>query len=86
MTKLMQETFHHILQLSEEEQNTLAPYLRKHLDEFLKKAQKEKRITEENYTINDFNKKTQQAIRNIEEQKNLTICENTKNLYTELGI
>lgn len=86
MTKLMQETFHHILQLSEEEQNTLAPYLQKHLDEFLKKAEKEKRLAEKNYNINDFNEETQQAIRNIEEQKNLTICENTKDFYTELGI
>jgi biotin-(acetyl-CoA carboxylase) ligase len=86
MTKLMQETFHHILQLSEEKQNILAPYLQKNLDEFLKKAEQEKRIAEESYTINDFNEETQQAIRNIEEQKNLTICENTKDLYTELGI
>jgi hypothetical protein len=33
MTKLMQEIFHHILQLSEEKQNMLAPYLQEHLVE-----------------------------------------------------
>jgi hypothetical protein len=52
----------------------------------LKKPEKEKRIAEENYTINDFNEETQQAIRNIEKQKNLTICENTNYLYSELKI
>ena len=66
MTKLMQKNFHHILQLSQEEQNILASYLQEHLNEFLKKPEKEKRIAEENYTINDFNEETQQAIRNIE--------------------
>ncbi|MEB3120251.1 MAG: hypothetical protein VKL41_03400 [Snowella sp.] len=82
----MQKTFHHILQLSQEEQNILAPYLQEHLNEFLKKPEKEKRIAKENYTINNFNEETQQAIRNIEKQKNLTICENTNYLYSELEI
>lgn len=43
MTKLVQETFEQISQLSQEQQNTLAIYLKKHLDEFLQKAEKEKR-------------------------------------------
>jgi hypothetical protein len=38
----MQETFHHILQLSEEEQNILATYLQEHLNEFLNKAREGK--------------------------------------------
>lgn len=86
MTKLIQETFEQISQLSEEQQNTLATYLQKHLDEFLQKAEQEKRIEEKTYTINDFNQETQQAIRNIEEQKNLTACEDKNKLYRELGI
>ena len=86
MTKLIQETFEQISRLSEEQQNTLATYLQKHLDEFLQKAEKEKRIEEETYTINDFNEETQQAIRNIEEQKNLTVCKDKNELYNELGI
>ena len=86
MTKLVQETFELISRLSEEQQNTLATYLQKHLDEFLQKAEKEKRIEEETYTLNDFNEETQQAIRNIEERQNLTVCENKNELYHELGI
>ncbi|MEA5536524.1 hypothetical protein [Crocosphaera sp. XPORK-15E] len=86
MTKLIQETFEQILQLPEEQQNTLAIYLRKHLDEFLEQAEKEKRIAEGNYTTDDFNEETQQAIKNIEEQKNLTYCSNKNELYHELGI
>jgi polyhydroxyalkanoate synthesis regulator protein len=86
MTKLIQETFEQISQLSEEQQNILATYLKKHLDEFLKQAEKEKRIEEGTYTINDFNQETQQAIQNIEERKNLTVCENQNELYYELGI
>jgi hypothetical protein len=49
----------------------------------LKKADKEKRLSEENYTIDDFHEGTQQAIKNIEEQKNLTICGNKNDLYAE---
>ena len=86
MTKLVQETFEQISRLSEEQQNTLAIYLQKHLDEFLQKAEKEKRIEEGTYTINDFNQQTQQAIKNIEEKQNLTICSNKNELYSELGI
>lgn len=86
MTKLMQETFAQILQLSEEQQNTLATYLQKHLVEFLERAEKEKRIAEQTYTIDDFNEETQQAIANIESQTNLTVCENKNDLYSELGI
>lgn len=86
MTKLIQETFKQISLLSEEQQNTLANYLQKHLDEFLQKAEIEKRIEEQTYTINNFNEETQLAIRNIEKQKNLTICKNKNELYHELGI
>jgi hypothetical protein len=86
MTKLIQETFEQISRLSQEQQNTLAIYLQKHLDEFLQQAEKEKRIEEGTYTINDLNEETQQAIKNIEEQKNLTLCDNKNELYHELGI
>jgi hypothetical protein len=86
MTRLIQETFEQISQLSEEQQNILATYLKKHLHEFLQQAEKEKRIEEQTYTINDFNEETQLAIKNIEEQKNLTVCANTNELYKELGI
>ena len=86
MTQLIKETFEQISRLSEEQQNTLAMYLQKHLDEFLQKAEQEKRIEEATYTINDFNQETQQAIRNIEKQKNLTVCEDKNELYRELGI
>ena len=86
MTKLIQETFKQISLLSEEQQNTLANYLQKHLDEFLQKAEIEKRIKEQTYTINNFNQETQQVIRNIEEQRNLTTCKNKNELYHELGI
>ena len=86
MTKLIQETFEQISRLSEEQQNTLAKYLQKHLIEFLQQAEKEKRIEEQTYTIDDFNEETQQAIKNIEAQKNLTICETKNDLYHELGI
>ena len=86
MNKLIQKTFEQISRLSEEQQNTLATYLQKHLDEFLQQAEKEKRIDEGTYTINDLNEETQQAIKNIEEQKNLTVCDNKNELYNELGI
>lgn len=86
MTKLIQETFEQILQLSEEQQNILANYLQKHLHEFLQQAEKEKRIEEGTYTINDLNEETQQSIKNIEEQKNLTICQSQDELYQKLGI
>ena len=86
MTKLIQETFEQISQLSEEQQNTLAIYLQRHLKKFLQEAEKEKRIDEGTYTIEDLNEETQQAIKNIEEQKNLTVCDNKNELYNELGI
>ncbi|MDJ0601585.1 MAG: hypothetical protein QNJ37_22410 [Crocosphaera sp.] len=86
MTQLIQETFEQILQLSEEQQNMLAIYLQKHLDEFLQQAEKEKRIEEGTYTMDDFNEETQQSIQNIEDKKNLTICKDKKHLYDELGI
>jgi|GEM_PF-2247009 len=86
MTKLIQETFEQISQLNEEQQNTLAIYLQKHLHEFLQKAEKEKRIEEGNYRINDFNQETQETIQNIEEKRNLTVCKNKNELYNELGI
>ena len=86
MTGLMKQTFDKISRLSEEKQDTLAAYLQKHMDDLLQKAEKEKRIEEGNYTIDDFNEETQQAIKNIEEYKNLTVCENKDDLYKELGI
>ncbi|WP_202799229.1 MULTISPECIES: hypothetical protein [Moorena] len=86
MTKLIQETFEQIAQLSEEQQNALAIFLQKHLALILQQAEREKRIEENTYTINDFNEETQQAIINIEEQKNLTVCANKESLYNELGI
>jgi len=46
MTKLTQETFEQILQLSEEQQDALATYLQKHLIELLEKSEKEQRIVE----------------------------------------
>ncbi len=46
-------------------------------NEFLKQSEKEKRIVEGTYTIDDFNEETQQAIKNIEQQQNLTICKCT---------
>ena len=85
-TKLIQETFEQIALLSEEQQDTLATYLKKHLAEFLEEAEKERRIAEGTYTISDFNEKTQQAIQNIEQQKNLTVCQDQVELYQQLGI
>ncbi len=86
MTGLMQQTFDKISRLSEEKQNALAAYLQKHLDDLLQKAEKEKRIREGTYTIDDFNEETQQVIRNIEKHQNLTVCENKDDLYKQLGI
>jgi len=108
MTKLIQETFEQIALLSQEQQDSLATYLKKHLAEFLEEAEKERRIAEGTYTISDFkfleeaekerriaegtytisdfNEKTQQAIQNIEEQKNLTVCQDQVELYQQLGI
>jgi hypothetical protein len=86
MNQVIQETFEQILQLSEEQQNILAPYLQKHLSEFLQQAEKEKRIEQGTYTINDLNEETQESIKNIEEQKNLTVCQNQDELYQELGM
>ena len=86
MTGLMKQTFDKISRLSEEKQNTLAAYLQKHMDDLLQKAEKEKRIEEGTYNIDDFNEETQQAIKNIEECQNLTVCENQDNLYKQLGI
>jgi hypothetical protein len=86
MTQLIQKTFAQISRLSEVQQNTLALYIQKHFDELLQKAEKEKRIQQATYTINDFNEETQEAIRNIEQQQNLTVCQNKNDLYNELGI
>ncbi len=47
MTKLIQKTFEQISQLSEEQQNTLATYLQKHLEKFLQEAEKENELTKE---------------------------------------
>lgn len=51
------------------------------MHDLLQKAEKEKRIREVIYILDDFNEETQQAIKNIEECKNLTVCENTDDLY-----
>lgn len=53
MTKLIQETFEQILQLSEEQQDTLATYLQKHLIELLEQSEKEKRLAKHNDTLNE---------------------------------
>jgi hypothetical protein len=86
MTKLIQETFEKISKLPENQQNKLASYILKHLNEFLLKAEKEERIENGSYTIDDFNEETQQAIKNIEEQDKLTACENRDELFEQLGI
>ena len=56
------------------------------MEDILQKAEREKQIEEGNYTIEDFNEETQQAIKNIEENKNLTVCKNKEDLYKQLGI
>lgn len=84
--KLIQETFEQISKLSEDKQNKLAVYIQKHLHEFLLNAEKENCIEEGNYTIDEFNKETQQAIKNVEERKNLTTCKNRNELYSKLEI
>ncbi len=86
MTALMQQTFEQILQFSDEQQNALALYLQKHINELLEKAEKEKQITEVNYTLDDLNEETKQVIKNIEQGQNLTVCDNKNDLYNELGI
>lgn len=86
MIKVIEKTIKEISQLSEEKQYILAVYIRNHLEELLAEAEKEKRIEEDNYTINDFNEETKQGIINIEEKNNLTICKNQKDLYNQLGI
>lgn len=86
MTLLVQKIFEKISSLSEDKQNILAIYIQNHLYELLAQAEKEKYREEIAYTINDFNEETQQAIRNIEEQKNLTVCESKNDLYNQLGI
>jgi hypothetical protein len=45
-----------------------------------------KRIAEQKYTIEDFNAETQQAIKNVEEGKNLSIYNNQDDFYREMGI
>ncbi|MGI0483003.1 hypothetical protein ACN4EE_19740 [Geminocystis sp. CENA526] len=86
MTILIKETVKEISRLSEDEQNILAIYIKKHLKELLAEAQREKYIEEGNYNIDDFNEETKQAIINIEEEENLTICTNKNDLYNQLGI
>ncbi len=86
MTKLIQQTFDQIAQLPEDQQDSLAIYIQKNLIELLKKSEKEKRIAEQKYTIDDFNAKTQQAIKNVEEGKNLSIYNNQDDFYREMGI
>jgi hypothetical protein len=82
MIKVIKE----ISQLSEEKQDILAIYIKNHLEELLAEAEKEKRIEEGNYIIDDFNEETKQVIINIEEKNNLTISTNQEDLYNQLGI
>ena len=86
MTKLIQQTFDQIAQLPEDQKDSLAIYIQKNLIELLKKSEKEKRIAEQKYTIDDFNAETQQAIKNVEEGKNLSIYNNQDDFYREMGI
>ena len=55
-------------------------------NEYLRQGQKEKRIVEGTYTIDDFNEETQEAIKNVETQQNLTICQDKNDLYNQLEI
>lgn len=86
MTKAIKKTIKEISALSEEKQNVLATYIKNHFNELLAEAEKEKRIEESNYIIDDFNEETKQAIINIEAENNLTICKNQDDLYKKLGI
>lgn len=86
MIKVIEKTIKEISQLSEEKQYILAIYIKNHLEELLAEAEKENRIEEDNYTINDFNEETKQAIINVEEKNNITICKNQQDLYDQLGI
>ncbi len=56
--------------------------------EELKAIIKQKQSLEslENYTIDDFNQETQQAIINTEIGENLTVCQDKDDLYSQLGI
>ena len=74
---------HKLLNFRQDKQNTLAIYLQKHLNQLLEKAEKEKRIEQGIYRIDDFNEETQQVIRNIEHKKNLTVCDDKNTLYNE---
>ncbi len=47
----IQETFEQIALLSEEQQDSLATYLKKHLAEFLEEAEKGRRIAEDREDI-----------------------------------
>ena len=40
----------------------------------------------DDYTIDDFNLETQQAIQNLETGENLTVCQDKNDLYSQLGI
>lgn len=86
MIKIIENTIQEISKLSDEKQYLLAVYIRNHLDELLVKAEKEKRIEENNYIFSDLNEETKQAIINIEEKNNLTVCENEQDLYNQLEI
>lgn len=86
MIKIIEKTIQEISKLSDEKQYLLAVYIRNHLDELLVKAEKEKIIEENNYTFSDLNEETKQAIINIEEKNNLTVCENEQDLYNQLGL
>ncbi len=86
MTEVTIKNITEISELSEEKQILLATYIKNHLNELLAEAEKEKRIEESTYLIDDFNEETQQTIINIEKENNLTICKNQEDLYNQLGI
>ncbi|WP_107670848.1 hypothetical protein [Cyanothece sp. BG0011] len=65
--------------------NEITPSINQNSD-FLKQVEKQKRIAEGSYTIDDFNEETQEAINNVETKQNLTICQDKNDLYNELDI
>lgn len=86
MTTLTQSLFQQISQLPESQQAALTAYLKNHLEEILKEAEKEHRIATGTYTIDDFNEETQAAIRDIENRKDLIVCKDVDDLYKKLDI
>lgn len=87
MTALLQQTFNKLSQLPEHQQDKLATYLEAHQDEILKQAEKEERIANGSYTIDDFNEKTQAAIREVEEERGkLKRYKSAESMFKDLEI